>query len=55
MADPSARKRAIYTNILFFSGLALMGSGLFFWFGTGPALAIPGVVLVGIGIYGALR
>ena len=31
-------------------GLALVGTGLFFWFGVGPALSIPGAVVLCLGI-----
>ena len=32
------------------SGLVLMGAGLFFWLGIGAALAIPGAVVVLLGV-----
>ena len=32
------------------SGLVLMGAGLFFWFGLGPALTVPGAVLAFMGV-----
>jgi len=32
------------------TGLILMGVGLFFWFGPGPALAVPGAVLAVMGV-----
>jgi uncharacterized membrane protein len=37
------------------SGLILLGIGLFFWFGKGPALAVPGGLLFCMGFFaGAL-
>jgi uncharacterized membrane protein len=37
------------------SGLILLGIGLFFWFGKGPALAVPGGFLLCMGFFaGAL-
>ena len=50
-----AKKKAIYCNLLILSGLVLSGTGLFFWFGIGQALAFPGAALFFCGIYGAIH
>jgi len=37
-------------DVLIAAGLSLLGVGLYFWFGLGPALAIPGGVITLISI-----
>ncbi|MCP4568399.1 MAG: hypothetical protein GY841_12550 [FCB group bacterium] len=48
-------KKIDISDVFMFLGLVLIGIGLFFWFGIGPALAIPGGLLLCMGyLAGAL-
>jgi len=44
-----------FTDFLIVSGLILLGSGLFLWFGPGPALTADGFILLSLGIYGEVK
>ena len=48
-------KKSIYCNTMILSGLAMLGVGLFFSFGIGPALIAPGLFFVGFGTWGIVR
>ena len=44
-------KRIEFSDVLVFSGLSLLGVGLFFWFGVGVALTVDGALLLGLGVW----
>jgi hypothetical protein len=48
----SLKSKVEATDIFIFTGLILIGVGLFFWFGIGPALSVPGALLLAIGFFG---
>ena len=39
-------------DVFVFLGLILIGTGLFLWFGLGPALTIDGAIIVILAIFG---
>jgi len=39
-------------DLLILMGLSLIGTGLYFWFGLGQALTIPGAILTLIAVIG---
>jgi len=47
--------KEILCDIAILGGLSLLGIGLFFWYGLGPALAIPGGVILLLGVIGQIR
>ena len=49
----NALKKIEITDILQFSGLVLLGTGLFFCFGLGVSLAVIGALLVFMGFFGS--
>jgi len=40
-----------FADVLIFLGLSLLGVGLFLCFGLGVALAVDGVLLIGLGLW----
>ena len=48
-------KKSVYCNILILIGLSALGTGLFFWFGLGQSLAIPGGIILSLGVWGSIR
>lgn len=44
----------VVCDSLIIIGLLMLGVGLFYWLGIGPALTIPGLFLFGLGVFGHL-
>lgn len=50
-----AVKPSTLLDICIFIGLSLIGMGLFFWFGIGPALTGIGGLFLGFGVWGHIK
>lgn len=50
MEKESLFKKIDRQDVFILLGLVLLGIGLFFWFGLGPALAVPGAIITFLGV-----
>ena len=44
------KARISISDVFILMGLVLIGTGLFFWFGIGPAIAVDGALMLLIGV-----
>ena len=48
-------KKSFYCNFLIISGLSMLGAGIYLSFGLGPAIAVPGALMLMAGVVGLVR